>query len=102
MMAVDLKTGRGIYHLDSAAAPKTVNNDLILTLALTRADGIERVVFRCRIGKASGDSAQPPETDRLIERIAPSIEREFEIIREAALKSIRSERKLLEIALSPT
>jgi hypothetical protein len=99
-MAVDLKTGRGVYHLDLAAASETSGNDLILTLALARADGIERVVFRCRIGGALGDNA-PPASDRLIERIAPSIEREFEIIREAALKSIRSERKLLEIALSP-
>jgi hypothetical protein len=101
-MAVDLKTGRGIYHLDSAAVPETVGNHVILTLALVRLDGIERVVFRCRIGEALGDSVRPPETDWLIERIAPSIEREFEIIREAALKSIRSERKLLEIALSAT
>jgi hypothetical protein len=99
-MAVDLKTARGVYHLGLAAVPETSGNDLILTLALARADGIERVVFRCRIGGALGDNVQPPATDRLIEQIAPSIEREFEIIREAALKSIRSERKLLEIAFS--
>ena len=101
-MAVNLRTGRGLYHLDSAAVPETSGNDLILTLALARADGIERVVFRCRIGGALFDNARPSASDRLIERIAPSIEREFEIIREAALKSIRSERKLFEIALSPT
>jgi len=38
----------------------------------------------------------------LIERIAPWLEREFEQTREAALKSIRTERHLLEISFDPT
>ena len=66
----------------------------MLTLALERADGIERVVFRCRI-EASLAGAATPEV--LIERLRPWAEREFEMTREAALKSIRSERKLHEI-----
>jgi len=99
-VAVDLKTGRGIYRLDFAAGPERVGHDLILPLALARADGIERVVFRCRINGMECDESRSPMTDQVLDRIAPSIEREFEIIREAALKSIRSEHKLVEIALS--
>jgi hypothetical protein len=99
-MTVDLKTGRGVYHLDLAAPPEAAGSDLILPLVLARADGIERVVFRCRIeGVLAGDAPQP-SIGELIERIAPSIQRDFDILREAALKSIRSERKLLEISLS--
>lgn len=66
----------------------------MLTLALERADGIERVVFRCRIEASLAGAATP---DALVERLRPWAEREFEMTREAALKSIRSERKLHEI-----
>ncbi len=66
----------------------------MLTLALERADGIERVVFRCRIDCALGGANGP---ENLIARLRPWAEREFEMIREAALKSIRGERKLHEI-----
>jgi hypothetical protein len=99
-MSVELKTGRGVYRLNLAAAPESAGADLILPLALARADGIERLVFRCRVEGAIGDNEAASSVARLIERIAPAIEREFEIIREAALKSIRSEHKLLEIAVS--
>jgi hypothetical protein len=99
-MAINLNTGRGVYHLEMAAACDTVGTDLILPLALVRADGIERVTFRCRVEGALTDNARSASIDNLIERLAPSIEREFEIIREAALKSIRGERKLLEITFS--
>jgi hypothetical protein len=77
------------------AAP-AVNNAgaIVLTLALERADGIERVVFRCRIDAAMAGTVAP---DDLIAKLQPYVEREFETIREAALKSIRSERKLHEI-----
>ncbi|HTT76477.1 MAG TPA: hypothetical protein VMF50_10935 [Candidatus Binataceae bacterium] len=98
-MIVDLKTARGIYHLDLAAQPETAGDDLILPLALARADGIERVVFRCRIERALAQGSLAPSIGRLIESVAPALERDFEIVREAALKSIRSERKLLEISL---
>ena len=46
------------------------------------------------------DAADSPE--KLINRIAPWLEREFEQTREAALKSIRTERKLLEISFDAT
>jgi hypothetical protein len=99
-MSVNLKTARGVYHLVLAAAAETVGLGIILPLALVRADGIERVVFRCRIEGALTDDVTQSSIDAVIERITPSIERDFETIREAALKSIRSEGKLLEIALS--
>jgi hypothetical protein len=99
-MAINLNTGRGVYRLEVAATCDTVGNDLILPLALARADGIERVAFRCRVEGALADDLCLASIDSLIEQLAPSIEREFETIREAALKSIRSERKLLEITLS--
>jgi len=96
-LAAEIRTGRGPYRLIEAAAPVSDTGAIVLTLRLERADGIERVVFRCRIdaGLASTDAQQ--DVDNLIGRLQPWIEREFEIIREAALKSIRSERKLHQI-----
>jgi hypothetical protein len=78
-----------------AAAPETSPAGIVLTLALERADGIERMVFRCAIAKSLAESDMTPEA--LAGRIAPWVEREFEQTREAALKSIRAERRLLEI-----
>jgi hypothetical protein len=55
---------------------------------------------RCRIATTLLGPADSPE--KLIERITPWLEREFEQTREAALKSIRTERKLLEISFDTT
>ena len=71
-------------------------DSVVLTLSLERADGIEKVALRCRIAAVLPGSSDSPE--KLIERLAPWIEREFEQTREAALKSIRTEHKLLEIS----
>ena len=68
----------------------------MLTLSLERADGIEKVAVRFRIASELIGKDDSPE--KLIERITPWLEREFEQTREAALKSIRTERKLLEIS----
>ena len=68
----------------------------MLTVSLDRADGIEKVALRFRIATALIGTNESPE--ELIERIAPWLEREFEQTREAALKSIRTEHKLLEIS----
>jgi hypothetical protein len=97
-VAVEVRTGRGLYRIVEAAAPAIELGAIALTLALERADGIERVVFRCRIAGGLAGTRTPGVPDDLIARIQPWIEREFEIVREAALKSIRSERKLHEIA----
>ena len=100
-MPTTLKTGRGIYTIASAEPLARDAGSVVLTLSLERGDGIERVALRCRvatglIGDAAADSAE-----KLIERIAPWLEREFEQTREAALKSIRTERQLLEISFDP-
>jgi hypothetical protein len=91
-----LNTGRGIYAIVNARPIERTADAVVLTLSLERSDGIEKVALRCRIANAlmpTSDSA-----DKIIERIAPWLEREFEQTREAALKSIRTEHKLLEIS----
>jgi hypothetical protein len=97
-MAVEITTGRGLYRLVSAAQPEEQPDTIVLTLALERADGIERVAFRCRISRNLLDPGTDANPDTLIAGIGPWITREFEATREAALKSIRSERRLLEVA----
>jgi len=104
-LTVEIRTGRGIYRLIEAAPATIDRGAIVLTLALERADGIERVVLRCRIDQglvgAELAGAVPlhdfGDPDELIVRLQPWVEHEFEIIREAALKSIRSERKLHEV-----
>jgi len=97
-VAVEIQTGRGLYRIIEAAPAVMESGATVLTLALERADGIERVVFRCRIDSALGEADGP---GTLAARLPPWIEREFEIVREAALKSIRAERRLHEIVFDP-
>lgn len=94
-MVIEIRTGRGPYRLVEAAPAAIEAGAVVLTLALERTDGIERVVFRCRIASELTGAVPMPE---LVTRMQPWAEREFEMTREAALKSIRSERKLYEIA----
>jgi hypothetical protein len=91
-----LNTSRGIYTIANARPLERTADAVVLTISLDRADGIEKVAFRCRIANALVGSSDSPE--KLIERITPWLEREFEQTREAALKSIRTERQLLEIS----
>jgi hypothetical protein len=91
-----LKTGRGTYALVNARPIERTAEEVVLTLSLERADGIEKVALKYRIATGLLGAADSPE--KLLERIAPWLEREFEQTREAALKSIRTERKLLEIS----
>jgi len=90
-----LNTARGPYALKEGAAAERAGGATILTLALERADGIERVVFRCRIANELAAGAAPVD---LLARLVPWIEREFEMTRELALKTIRGEQRMLEIA----
>jgi ectoine hydroxylase-related dioxygenase (phytanoyl-CoA dioxygenase family) len=70
----------------------------VLTLAMERADGIEKIGLRCRVADTVGAGAdEAAAIEAALERLAPWIERDFERTREEALKSIRSERRLLEI-----
>jgi hypothetical protein len=92
-----LKTGRGIYAIETAAPLERSADSLMLTLKLVRADGIEKVALRVKIAKSIlRVDADSPE--KLIARLAPWLEREFEQTREAALKTIRTEHHLLEIS----
>jgi hypothetical protein len=95
-MPTTIKTARGIYTIISAQPVERDAASIVLTLSLERADGIEKVALRCRIATALPSSSNAPEEQ--IERLAPWLEREFEQTREAALKSIRTERKLLDLS----
>jgi hypothetical protein len=91
-----LKTGRGIYATENAAPVERSATSIVLTLKLVRADGIENVALRVRIATSILQSVDD-SPEKLIERLAPWLEREFEQTREAALKTIRTEHRLLEI-----
>lgn len=93
-----LETARGRYRLANAAEAERLPEALVMTLALEHADGMERVALRCRIGaRLLGESPASVNTESVLARLAPWVEREFEQTRELALKSIRGERKLLEL-----
>jgi len=94
-MALEILTGRGVYRISAAAPLECTSVNVVLTLAMERADGIERVVTRCRVAREL--VGEPPESDAIIERLKGWLAREFELTREAALKAIRSERRLHEI-----
>ena len=93
-MAIELKTSRGVYRLMHAKDPQILADAHLLTLAMERADGIEKVALQCRIARELIPSADGEAT---MHKLAGWIERDFEMIRESALKSIRGERKLLEL-----
>jgi len=94
-MAATLSTARGAYAIDVAAPPQRKGETLVLTLSVARADGIERFGLRCQVENTSEGASEVSEA--MLARLAELISREFEAIREAALKSIRSERKLFEV-----
>ena len=95
-MAVSIKTGRGDYLLKTGAPDQRDAKEVLLTLVLERRDGIERVAFRCRL--AAGLVAPTTDSEAIMSRLAPWLEREFEMTRESALKTIRSEHRMLEIS----
>ncbi len=98
---MQFNTARGRYRLASTGEPERLADAVVMTLALEQADGVERVAFRCRIdAQLLGDPASA-DIESVLARLAPFVEREFEQTRESALKSIRSERKLLEIVFDP-
>jgi hypothetical protein len=57
-------------------------------------------VIRCRI--ASELMGQAPLAEAIVEKLKGWLAREFESVREAALKAIRSERRLHEITFDQT
>ncbi len=91
-MPARLQTPRGVYLLSAIGERVRSDSGAVITLSLERADGIERITFRCVVA----DRALTSE-GFIEKRLAPWIERQFEQLREAALKSIRSEGKLLQV-----
>jgi hypothetical protein len=96
-MSVEIVTGRGVYRLVAAAPLEYSETDVVLTLAIERADGVERFVIRCRLPATwvRGQVTMDVILNRLKDRFAQN----FETIRELSLKAIRSERRLHEIAI---
>lgn len=94
-MPLQLKTSRGTYTLSQASALEDVGDAIVITIAMERSDGIEKVALRFRIAKPLASGI---ETRAIVSRIADWIGRDFEMTRENALKSIRAERRLMEIA----
>ncbi len=90
-----------MFTIASAAPLARAAGSVALTLSLERADGIEKFALRFRIATDLISNADSDSPKKLIERIAPWLQREFEQTREAALKSIRTERRLLEISFDP-
>jgi hypothetical protein len=97
----EINTGRGLYRLSLAAPPAITADEITLTLSFERADGLERVGFLCTIARALAEASDHPnsgpEAGAILARLVPWFEREFEQTREAALKSLRSERKPLTV-----
>jgi len=93
----EIKTGRGVYRFSLAAPPAITADAITLTLSFSRADGLERVGFLCTIARAITGAPGEPDTGAMLSRMTPWFEREFEQTREAALKSLRSERKPLTV-----
>jgi hypothetical protein len=97
-LAIHLNTGRGPYRLAMVGEAERGPESVAMTLALEQVDGMERVVFRCRIGaQLLGAAPASVAIEPILAALARWIEREFEKTRELALKSIRSERKLMEL-----
>lgn len=94
-MAVEFLTGRGRYRLVAVTPLEMAPGELALTAALEQADGLERVGIRLRVlGHRPGEA---PTREQLLSTLGTWLEGAFEQTREAALKSVRSERKLFEI-----
>ena len=80
-----------------AAPPAITADEVTLTLSFERADGLERVGFLCTIARALAEAPVESDSGAILTRLVPWFEREFEQTREAALKSLRSERKPLTV-----
>jgi len=78
------------------------NGSWILTLAVEHQGGLEKFAFRCRIANPLLERAPQSDSTAVCVRLAGWLERRFEQVREAALKSIRSERRLAEFEFDET
>lgn len=97
---VRLSTSRGTYRLTVVETASAPGGLVAATLSLAHQGGLEKFALRCRLGGIMGQEPEPAPA-AIAERLAPSLEKHFEQLREAALKSIRAERKLLELSFDP-
>jgi len=94
-----IKTSRGDYTIAMAAPIEREAGAVVATIAMERVDGIEKIVLRARIANdLLGVDANSDDSSSIIDRLGPWFARDFEMTRENALKSIRGERRLFEIA----
>jgi hypothetical protein len=98
-LASSIRTGRGVYLLELVGDVEMAADAVTLPLKLEHQGGIERIVFRCRIARGLVDGQLAEQPAVFVERLAPWIEREFEQVREQALKSIRSDQRLFELGI---
>jgi hypothetical protein len=97
-MSATIKTARGVYAIKIAVPIDHADDFSVVTLGLERADGIEKIALKIRIADSLLMSAQIDTPEKIVARLAPWLEREFEQTREGALKAIRTEQRLLEIS----
>jgi hypothetical protein len=97
-----LNTARGDYRLTMMEEAGLDCGALTLTLAVEHAGGLEKFGFRCRIAQALLKQAGIDEPDAIPSALARWLEGQFEQVREAALKSVRSERRLAEFEFDET
>jgi len=97
-----INTARGAYRLTVAEQSAPANGSWILTLSAEHQGGLEKFAFRCVIADALLKQAPGLDSTALCARLAVWLEKQFEQVREAALKSIRSERRLVEFEFNET
>jgi hypothetical protein len=99
-----LKTARGAYSLSVVEEAGSEDSGAwSVTLAVEHAGGLEKFGFRCRVAESLLTKAGIGNKETGIRnneaacaRLAGWLEGQFEAIREAALKAVRSERRLAE------
>ena len=99
-----LKTSRGVYRLSVAEEAESEDGGAwIVTLAAEHAGGLEKFGFRCRVAASilreagiGNKETGSRNNEAACARLAGWLEGQFEAVREAALKAVRSERRLAE------
>jgi hypothetical protein len=92
-----IATARGVYLLRLVSELEPAGDAAGVTIALERADGIEKFALRCLISAAQ--LPNEPDEAAIEARLEQWLVPGFEQIREAALRSIRSEHRLWEARL---
>lgn len=91
-----LATPRGSYRL-TLVERVAAGTECLVTISLEQSAGVEKFAFRCRLEQVLGDASAA----QLRALLRPWLEKNFEQVREAALKSIRTERRLAELEPNP-